>query len=294
MFGRVESELNSDNYISIGKTCSYLGVSRSGFYNWQKRKNSGKSNDTYEMSIKDEIQKIVVSFTGYGYRRVTKELHRRGYLINSKRVLRLMKEDNLLCVKKRFTPLTTNSNHNFPVYPNLIKNISLSGLNQVWASDITYIHLLREFIYLAAIIDIFSRKCIGWEIDRNIDTQLTLNALRKALEKRWNPDVKGLIHHSDQGVQYASNDYINCLKKYNIRISMSRKGNPYDNAFVESFIKTLKYEEVYISEYETFNEAYQNIENFIEEVYNKKRLHSSIGYLPPDEFEAGINLNILP
>jgi len=168
--------------------------------------------------------------------------------------------------------------------------MNVTGLNQLWVSDITYIQLAHEFIYLAVIIDVFSRKCIGWELDRNIDTQLTLNALNMALESRCKEELSNLVHHSDQGVQYASQDYITCLKDHNITVSMSRKGNPYDNAFAESFIKTLKYEEVYLTEYRFFTEAYENIGYFIERVYNEKRLHSSIGYLPPNEFEEAIAL----
>ena len=202
-------------------------------------------------------------------------------------------EVNLLCIRKKFKPVTTNSNHKLQVYPNLAKKMTLTEINQLWVADITYVQLVREFIYLAVIIDVFSRKCIGWELDRSIDTQLTLNALHRALKNRWSKGLKGLVHHSDQGVQYASQAYVDCLRDHSIQISMSRRGNPYDNAFAESFIKTLKYEEIYLKEYDTFGEAYKNIENFIEEVYNKKRLHSSIGYLPPDEFERAISLNTL-
>jgi transposase InsO family protein len=172
----------------------------------------------------------------------------------------------------------------------LARDIEVTKINQLWVSDITYIQLPNEFIYLAVIIDVGSRRCIGWDLDRNIDTQLTLNALYKALECRAGQDLNGLIHHSDQGVQYASNAYIKCLREYDICISMSRKGNPYDNAFAESFMKTLKYEEVYLADYRTFNEAYDNIENFIESVYNEKRLHSKIGYLPPIEYEEALSL----
>jgi len=285
---------DNQNDLSVHNACECLDLSRSGYYNWKRQSISAGEIDPFEMGLKDEIQRIVLDFLGYGYRRVTKELHRRGYLVNSKRVRRLMAEDNLLCMRKRkFIPVTTDSNHGLRVYPNLVKNIKITGLNQLWVADITYVHLLQDFIYLAVIIDVFSRKCIGWDLDRNIDTQLTLNALKNAIVDRLTKDHNGLIHHSDQGVQYASHAYINCLKDHNIRISMSRKGNPYDNAFAESFIKTLKYEEVYLTEYRTFNDAYENIERFIEEVYNKKRLHSSIGYLPPNEFEMGLNINKL-
>ena len=202
-----------------------------------------------------------------------------------------MREDNLLCIKKNFTPRTTDSEHNLTVYPNLAKDLKVTAVNQLWVADITYIRLVKEFVYLAVILDVFSRKCVGWELSRDIDAQLTLNALNKAWANREGMDLSGLVHHSDQGVQYAAHDYINLLKKKGIQISMSRKGNPYDNAFAESFIKTLKYEEVYLKEYESFNDAYINIEEFIDDVYNDKRLHSSIGYLPPNEFETELYLN---
>ena len=288
----IENEHNFQNPLSINSACACLDVSRSGYYDWRRRMESNCLSDPYEMELKDEIQKIVLGFHGYGYRRVTKELQRRGYIANSKRVLRLMQEDNLLCIKiRKFTPITTDSNHDLKVYPNLAKDMKITGVNRLWVADITYVRLVKEFVYLAVIIDVFSRKCIGWELDRNIDTQLTLSALRKALKERWNKDLDGLVHHSDQGVQYASHAYIDCMNEHNILISMSRKGNPYDTAFAESFIKTLKCEEVYISEYETFSEAYENIGKFIDEVYNEKRLHSSIGYLPPNEFEQGLIIN---
>ena len=291
MYMVIDNETTSDTSLSLAKICFGLSVSRSGYYDWKRHKNSGPSSDPYEMTLRDEIQKIVIEFTGYGYRRVTKELHRRGYPINAKHALRLMREDNLLCLRKRLFKSTTDSNHQFPIFPNLAKGMSVTKLNQLWVADITYIRIERQFLYLAVIIDVFSRKCIGWELDWHIDTQLTLNALNKALASRRGQDLGGLIHHSDQGVQYASHAYIDRLKAFNIRISMSRKGNPYDNAYAESFIKTLKYEEVYLSEYSLFSDAYNGIGKFIQKVYNRKRLHSGIGYVPPDEFEEAITLN---
>ena len=276
--------------VSINSACSCLNISRSQYYDWKIRNDSLNQSDPFEIQIKDKIHQIAIEFPRYGYRRITKELHRRGLQINSKRVLNLMREDNLLCIKKTFVPRTTDSNHNHKVYPNLARDVEVTRINQLWVSDITYIQLPNEFIYLAVIIDVGSRRCIGWDLDRNIDTQLTLNALYKALECRAGQDLNDLIHHSDQGVQYASNAYIKCLREHDICISMSRKGNPYDNAFCESFMKTLKYEEVYLADYRTFNEAYDNIENFIESVYNEKRLHSKIGYLPPIEFEEALSL----
>lgn len=267
---------------NITKACKALGVSKCGYYKW---KNSNRPPDP-DIKVRSIIQDIALEFSKYGYRRITKELHRRNKNINHKRVLRIMKEDNLLCLRRKFKPMTTDSNHYCKIYPNLANDLEVTGLNQLWVSDITYIHLQDEFIYLAAVLDVFSRKCIGWELGREINTQLTLNALSMALKKRKHLGFTELVHHSDQGLQYASAPYVELLKEKSIQISMSRKGNPYDNAFAESFMKTIKYEEVYIKEYSTFEEAYANIKNFIEKVYNKKRLHSSIGYVPPNEYET--------
>ena len=287
----IESNRNSQNPVTIHSASELLNISRSGYYNWLKNRNTKANINKEEMKIKNEIHEIAIFYSGYGYRRITIELKNRGYLANRKKVLRLMREDNLLCIKKKFKPLTTNSNHKHKKYPNLIKNLDINRPNHVWASDITYIQLANEFVYLAVIIDLFSRKCIGWELSRNIDSQLVLKALEKAIKDRWNSNMNGLIHHSDQGVQYASDLYISCLKNHDFLISMSRKGIPYDNAFVESFIKTLKYEEVYLKEYNSFYDALDNISNFIDSVYNKKRLHSSLGYKSPNDFELEKNLN---
>lgn len=272
------------NQISVSRGCSALGVSRSGYNKWI-RKDQTHYSDPEEMKLKNEIHAIAIDFPRYGYRRIKIELHRRGFEVNHKVVYELMRIDNLLCIKKQFVPKTTDSEHNLPVYPNLARDIVIVDINQLWAADITYIRLVREFIYLAVIIDVFSRKCIGWKLGRDIDAKLALAALDMALEDRKGMGIPNLIHHSDQGVQYASWDYVNRLKEYGINISMSRRGNPYDNAFAESFIKTLKYEEVYLWEYESFDEAYKNIKKFLEVVYNKKRVHSSIGYVTPEEFE---------
>jgi putative transposase len=280
--------------ISVNRAVELLDASRSGYYKWRDKSNDPEVEKNSDVAIKEEMQKIVIEFPGYGYRRVKVELRNRNHVVNQKKVRRLMKEDNLICVKKRFKLQTTDSNHGEKIYPNLAKYMEVTGINQLWVADITYIQLSKEFVYLAVIIDVFSRRCIGWDLSRNIDTQLTLNALLKAFQTRNNDDLKNLIHHSDQGVQYASMDYVNYLKDIGIQISMSRKGNPYDNAFAESFMKTLKYEEVYLNEYGRFNDALQNIEHFIEEVYNLKRLHSSIGYKSPVDFEKTKSLNMPP
>ena len=281
----------SDGFaLSISQSCQALEVSRSGYYKWRIQPEIAPA-DSEDLDLKNQIRQIAMEFAGYGYRRMTAELQNRGFEVNRKRILRLMRQDNLLCKKKRFKPVTTDSSHGLPVYPNLLKGAKITGLNQVWASDITYIQLLHENIYLAVVLDLYSRKCIGWELSRNINSQLTMNALDRAIENRWSESAQGLVNHSDQGVQYASHDYVDCLKEHSILISMSIKGNPYDNAFAESFIKTLKVEEVYLNEYGTFEDAYKNIWRFIEKVYNNKRLHSALGYRSPEQFEMEVALN---
>jgi putative transposase len=295
MYPLLQNQNANPDRLSISRGCSVLSVSRSGYNKWMKLNQKKPDSDPDEMKLKDEIQDIAIEFPGYGYRRITIELHRRGIEVNHKLVHRLMKEDNLLCIRKQFVPRTTDSEHNLPIYPNLTKGILLTYINQYWAADITYIRLKQEFVYLAVVIDVFSRKCIGWKLGRDIDTKLALAALDMALTNRKCMDISNLIHHSDQGVQYASWEYVSRLEEMCIQISMSRKGNPYDNAFAESFMKTLKYEEVYLWEYETFDEAYKNIKKFLEIVYNKKRIHSSIGYNTPEEFEKlteGLNIKV--
>ena len=260
-----------------------VGLSRSTI--WRHLRQPDTSNED-ELELRSQIQTIALQMRSYGYRPITAELHRRGVKVNHKRVLRLLREDNLLCLRQRAFVRTTDSRHNLTVYPNLTRALSLSNINQLWVADITYIRLLREFIYLAVLLDAFSRRCIGWAISRHIDTQLTLAALQMALRTRnLQP---GLIHHSDQGVQYAATDYVTVLQEHKIEISMSRTGNPYDNAKAERFMRTLKYEEVYMNDYETLAEVRASIEHFIEAVYNRKRLHSAIGYQPPAEFEASL------
>jgi putative transposase len=233
------------------------------------------------------IQSVALEMRSYGYRPITQELRRRGVVINSKVVLRLLREDNLLCLRRRAFVATTDSKHRFTVYPNLARDLVLTDINQLWVADITYIRLPRAFIYLAAILDGYSRRCIGWALARSIDARLPLAALKMALStRRFQPGK--LMHHSDQGVQYACYDYVQVLEQHQIIISMSRPGTPYDNAKAERFMRTLKYEEVYLNDYETFSEVLSSMEHFIEAVYNHKRLHSAIGYLPPAEFEASL------
>lgn len=244
------------------------------------------------MELRDAIQKIAIDKPAYGYRRITAELCRRKWVVNRKRVLRIMREDNLLCLRRRAFVRTTNSDHKLPIYPNLARNLKVNGLNQLWVADITYIRLLHEFVYLAVILDSFSRRVIGWALGKTLESDLALEALRMATNRgRVEP---GLVHHSDRGSQYASRAYTELLKERGIGISMSRRGNPYDNAQAESFMKTLKYEEVYRSEYRDIGEARRSIRRFIESVYNRNRLHSALGYLPPVEFEQSIRLQSKP
>jgi len=214
------------------------------------------------------------------------ELRRRGWVVNPKRVYRIMREDNLLCLRRRKFLVTTDSRHGFRIYPNLAGEMTLSNVNQLWIADITYIRLESEFVYLAVVLDAFSRRVLGWALDRTLEAKLTVAALEMALSRR--KVQVGLVHHSDRGVQYAADEYSSLLTQHGIQISMSRKGNPYDNARTESFMKTLKYEEVYRQEYRDLPDALRSLRRFIEKVYNEKRLHSALGYLPPIEFEANL------
>jgi len=239
-----------------------------------------------DTDLRSLIEQIHVDFPGYGYRRIRKHLTRMGIVVNAKRIRRVMRFYHLWPVVWRTFVRTTQSDHGFSLYPNLLEEQSMTGLNQVWAGDITYIRILSCFVYLAVILDLYSRKVIGWAVSRRLDRTLCLSALQMALEERKPP--AGCIHHSDRGVQYACQDYVNLLKASGMEISMSNKGNPYDNAYVESFFKTLKYEEVHLWNYETYQDVIERLPFFIEEVYNKKRLHSALGYIPPEEFESRI------
>jgi len=287
-----ESHSNSLQ-LPISRSCLVLEVSRSGYYYWLESSETIPAGGSEYSDLNNQIQEIALEFPYYGYRRITAELRNRSYTVNHKRVLRIMRQEKLLCHKKKFKPVTTDSTHGLPIYPNLLKGREITGVNQVWASDITYVQLQHEHIFLAVILDLYSRMCIGWELSRSIRSDLVMSALAKALMNRTIDSLGGLVHHSDQGVQYASKDYVDCLKTHNIQISMSRKGNPYDNAFAESFIKTLKVEEVYLNEYETFEDAFRNIWHFIEKVYNQKRLHSALDYRSPVQFEMEVALNTI-
>jgi transposase InsO family protein len=240
------------------------------------------------MELRDAIHRIALQWPSYGRPRITAELRRQGWTVNHKRVRRLLREDNLLCLRKRKFVVTTDSTHGRKIYPNLAGKMTLTGVDQLWVADITYVRLQEEFVFLAVILDAFSRRVIGWALDRTMEDDLTLAALRMALASR---SVRpGLVHHSDRGSQYASTDYTDLLKGRGIEISMSRKGNPWDNAACESFMKTLKYEEVFRNEYRDLVEAKCSIQRFLEKVYNEKRLHSALGYRPPAEFESSLPL----
>ena len=254
-----------------------MNLPRRTYYYKPKKRSS-------EQALLARIEQICLDFPRYGYRRVTKQLNREGWIINHKKVARIMRENGWKCQpRKRRWITTTDSNHNLRVYPNLAQNRKVDDINQLWVADITYIHIRAGFVYLAVILDVYSRKAVGYALSRNLDTQLTLTALRMATDHRHPPP--GCIHHSDRGVQYASKDYVKELEFYQFQISMSRKGNPFDNAYAESFMKTLKSEEVHLWDYRTMADAQQRISYFIEDVYNEKRLHSAIGYCPPNEIE---------
>jgi transposase InsO family protein len=278
----INQQTESPDCLPIARMCDLARLDRRTYYRLKDRAEMAQEH----IELRDMIQRIALEWPSYGYRRVTHELSRQGKLANNKLVLRLMREDNLLCLRKHHFVRTTDSRHTLPVYPNLASQMTLTSIDELWIADITYIRLLREFIYLAVVLDAFSKRCIGWALERHLQAALALEALKMGIRTRG---VKaGLLHHSDRGVQYASHEYTRLLEEHSIRISMSRRGNAYDNAKAERFIRTLKYEEVYINEYEDMFEARERIGHFLEEVYNRKRLHSALGYVPPAEFEQSL------
>lgn len=263
--------------------CRLAGVSRAGFYRFLH----GHHPAEEDMEARSAIQQIALEHRHrYGYRRITAELRRRGLRVNHKRVARLMREDNLLGIQSKAFLATTDSRHDLEVYLNLARRMRLTAINQLWVADITYIRLRGEFVFLAVVLDGFSRRVVGWALDRAMTTRLPLWALERAIGERQ-PSA-GLVHHSDRGVQYASAPYMRMLANHGILPSMSRPGNPYDNAACESFIKTLKREEIYANQYEDIEDLRVHIEEFIERYYNRVRLHSALGYRPPEEFEAAV------
>ncbi|HMJ31926.1 MAG TPA: IS3 family transposase [Xanthobacteraceae bacterium] len=271
--------------LTIERMCALTGVSRAGYY----RAWAASAPRAEEIGVRDAIQRAAIANRHYGYRRITVEIGRQGWSVNHKRVLRLMRQDNLLCLRKRsFVPVTTDSRHGWRVVPNLARHMVPTGLDQLWVADITYIRLQEEFAYLAIVLDAFSRRVVGWALDTHLQASLATAALTMALVSR-KPAPGSLIHHSDRGVQYACSDYTELLERHDIQPSMSRVGNPYDNAKAESFMKTLKQEEVDGRAYRDLRHARTAIGAFIEQVYNRQRLHSALAYRPPAEFEANFS-----
>jgi transposase InsO family protein len=274
--------VKTETRLSVVQMCEVAGFSRAGYYRFLDPEEPAPA----DMDLRDEVQKVALEWPSYGSRRMTRELKARGWDVNRKRVQRLMREDNLLCVRKRKFVATTDSAHGLKVYPNLAGSMILTGVDQLWIADITYIRLEEEFVYLAVILDAYSRRVIGWHLSDGLDDSLTQTALRMALGQRV---VRpGLVHHSDRGVQYASGDYTDLLKANGIDISMSRKASPWENAACESFMKTLKCEEVYRTEYRNLTDAGARIGEFLEKVYNEKRLHSALDYRSPVQFENSL------
>ena len=266
--------------LTIERMCQLAEVSRAGFYRFLR----WVAPVDEDLELRSLIQQMVLKYKRrYGYRRVRQELVDRGIIVSHRRVLRIMREDNLLAVQPRAFVSTTDSRHDFEVSLNLARRMKVTGLNQLWVADLTYIRLQRQFVFLAVLLDAFSRKVIGWALGARMNAELCLKALRQALAERQ--PLPGLVHHSDRGIQYASQDYVALLQQHHILSSMSRTGNPWDNAMCESFIKTLKHEEIRGQKFADLDDLYQHLQDFIVEFYNPLRLHSALGYRSPEEFE---------
>jgi transposase InsO family protein len=275
-------QLEGKSELSIVEACEAARISRAGFYR-HFEEHAPRQADT---ELRDAIQQICLKSRLYGYRRVTAALRGDGRLVNGKRVLRLMRQDNLLCLRRRRFVCTTDSRHTYAVYPNLTRDWKPAGINQLWVADITYIRLRESFLYLAVILDAYSRRVLGWALEETLEARLAVSALRQALAER--PIPPSVVHHSDRGVQYCAREYVGLLQEHGFQISMSRSGNPYDNALAESFMRTLKCEEVYLNQYRDRDDALACIQDFLERVYNRERLHSALGYLPPASYEGNL------
>jgi len=278
--------MRPQTHLSVESMCRLAQVSRAGFYrHWQQREPGSEQTE-----LRAEVQRIALTHRrNYGYRRVTEELRGEGWAVNRKRVARLMADDNLLCLRRRRFAVTTDSGHQLRVHLNLAARLQLTGIDQLWVADITYIRLAEQFLYLAVVLDAYSRRVVGWALDERLDAALAVCALRRAIDARQ--PAPGLVHHSDRGVQYASAAYAELLAKHGIVPSMSRPANPYDNAQCESFMKTLKQEEIYTRNYRDRADLEAHIEQFIERYYNRRRLHSALAYRTPEDFEQSLLAN---
>lgn len=262
--------------------CELAQVSRASFYRGWEQKEPGEA----EVALRDAVQKAALKNRGFGYRRIAVLIQKEGFCVGAEKVRRIMKTDNLLAIRRRKFVTTTDSNHRFRVHPNLAESLELTGINQLWVADITYIRLRQEFVFLAVVLDAYSRKVIGWQLGRTLDTSLPLAALEAAIDNR--SPRPGLVHHSDRGTQYASNEYVQRLESCGAHISMSRPGRPWENGKCESFMKTLKREEVDARRYDSFAELHAHIDEFFDQIYNRVRLHSALGYRSPMEFEESL------
>lgn len=275
------TEMQLEGYC-VARACELARLSRAGFYRgWEQ-----KAPRQLETTLRDAMQRIALSNRCYGYRRVTAALQLQGWEVNHKRIARMLREDNLLSLRRRAFITTTDSRHGYTIHPNLARYMVLTAPNQLWVADITYIRLADVFVYLAVILDAFSRRVVGWELDRGLTASLVLSALRQALSDR--SPTGDIVHHSDRGVQYCSGEYVKVLEEHGFTVSMSRRGNPWDNAKCESFMKTLKTEEVYLKQYRDIDDARANLTVFLDQVYNRQRLHSALQYQSPEAFELAL------